>query len=454
MNVKSWIAGVALAFAPLCVVPVAAQDHTSLRDLEGVWEMQGYGIVLQISQDRVERYDTTDISCVRTHDWKLADVEDDIRDIERRGSGYRFVWSGITHYTVNPLPALPSRCQQFANESIRDPLLNFWVLWHAFKENYAFFEREQVDWNRVATQFRQGLSVSTTEQELMQRFLKMLTLLNDGHVMITDDPARKQWIRTREPDELLRRFIAETGITDQTESRAEFARIADRYVMEEVLKGKAQQAADNAFIWGWLGEGIGYLDVTTMMPRMNQVDEAMVRVLNDLGRARVLVVDARFNRGGKDSVALRIAGHLSAQRHLAFTKKAVSSDGHTEPEPIYVEPVGSTPFRGPILFLQSEKTASAGEIFALAMKVMPNVTLLGTHTHGALSDALEKRLPNGWAVRLSNEIYLAEDGEIYEGRGIPPELAIDTRGVETLQQRLQLDIDLALSEAQRLRKLN
>ena len=28
--------------------------------------------------------------------------------------------------------------------------------------------------------------------------------------------------------------------------------------------------------------------------------------------------------------------------------------------------------------------------------------------------------PNGWEGTLSNEVYTAADGQVYEGRGIPP----------------------------------
>jgi hypothetical protein len=32
------------------------------------------------------------------------------------------------------------------------------------------------------------------------------------------------------------------------------------------------------------------------------------------------------------------------------------------------------------------------------------------------------QLPNGWKVSLSNEVYRAVDGNVYEGRGIPVQI--------------------------------
>ena len=75
--------------------------------------------------------------------------------------------------------------------------------------------------------------------------------------------------------------------------------------------------------------------------------------------------------------------------------------------------------------LTSELTVSAAEVFAIAMRALPNVTHVGEATRGALSDALYKPLPNGWWISLSNEVYLDADGMAWEGRGIRPEVEIE-----------------------------
>jgi carboxyl-terminal processing protease len=67
---------------------------------------------------------------------------------------------------------------------------------------------------------------------------------------------------------------------------------------------------------------------------------------------------------------------------------------------------------------------SAAEIFTMAMRALPNVTHVGQTTRGSLSDQLTKRLPNGWRLTLSNEVYLDATGAAWEGIGIPPEVPI------------------------------
>jgi len=53
---------------------------------------------------------------------------------------------------------------------------------------------------------------------------------------------------------------------------------------------------------------------------------------------------------------------------------------------------------------------------------LPHVTLIGERSRGVLSDMLLKQLPNGWAVSMSNEIYRAAAGNVYEGVGISKQI--------------------------------
>jgi carboxyl-terminal processing protease len=144
-------------------------------------------------------------------------------------------------------------------------------------------------------------------------------------------------------------------------------------------------------------------------------------------------------------VALRIIGYLTHERRLAFTKKAIEGGGYTDTQEVYFEPQGKRQFTGPVYYLQSDYTVSAVEIFSLAMMALPNVTRVGTPTYGILSDSLEKKLPNGWSIGLSNEVYVAVDGNLYEGRGIPPNIEVKAQTTGNFHERMRLDIDTALA---------
>ena len=49
---------------------------------------------------------------------------------------------------------------------------------------------------------------------------------------------------------------------------------------------------------------------------------------------------------------------------------------------------------------------------------------VGETTQGVYSDVLGKTLPNGWTVGLGNELFLTEEGETFEGKGIPADVQV------------------------------
>ncbi len=86
-----------------------------------------------------------------------------------------------------------------------------------------------------------------------------------------------------------------------------------------------------------------------------------------------------------------------------------------------LNPSQGTRNEGPVYVMTSNITVSAGEILTTSPRALPNVTHVGEPTRGALSDVLDRTLPNGWELSLSNEVYLDSNGAAWEGRGIQPE---------------------------------
>jgi C-terminal processing protease CtpA/Prc len=148
---------------------------------------------------------------------------------------------------------------------------------------------------------------------------------------------------------------------------------------------------------------------------------ALDHALADLAGARGVIVDLRFNEGGWDRVAVTLARRFTDSETPAFTKQAVRSGVALQPQTIAVTPASGPRYSDPIAVLTSDATVSAAEVAALALRALPNTRSFGHPTYGALSDALSYRLPNGWKGTVSNEIYRAADGHVYEGVGIPPD---------------------------------
>ena len=95
-----------------------------------------------------------------------------------------------------------------------------------------------------------------------------------------------------------------------------------------------------------------------------------------------------------------------------------------QPQQWFVEPKGPRQYRKPVYLLTTDRTISAGDSLTLMMREIPHVTHVGQPTSGSMSDKLEKSLPGNFAISLSNESYVDPRGVLYEGRGIPPKVAL------------------------------
>jgi C-terminal processing protease CtpA/Prc len=95
-------------------------------------------------------------------------------------------------------------------------------------------------------------------------------------------------------------------------------------------------------------------------------------------------------------------------------------DDVTAPATQYVQPRGSRSFRGPVMLLTNKRVYSAAEDFALAMRQLPNVTIMGDTTAGSSGRPVTRELPNGWTYTISTWIEYDLDHRPIEGAGIAP----------------------------------
>lgn len=457
MTTRSGERGLLMCLLATLVVPmpVRAADVAKLSAAPGVWQSRGYGQVLDITPQRIVTYDVTLASCVRASELQFPNAEGGYERVAGSKNELSFYSAGgITRYVFDRLAGLPAICTKGDATPAADPLLNFDVLSRSLRENYAFFGLRGIDWDGVESRLRPRAAHAQNERELFGVLSEALASLHDGHVVLAGDGRR---FASGNPGELRESWLRSQGLAP-----ADWERQAPRYTaavrtyVEGLLQGKATSGAGGLLTWGWLRPGIGYLNVSSMYvaaespgPRATAaeqlalIDAAMPTVIATFARAGSMIVDARFNGGGYDAMAMRIAGYFADQPRNVLEKKAVWGDGFTEPQTFVVQPRGKAQFVRPVYVLQSGNTASAAEIFVLAMKSLPHVTRIGTATHGVLSDTLGKRLPVGWDLTLSNELYTAADGRVYESIGVPPDVSIGTPA-ESFEQRLQQDIDVAL----------
>ncbi|BES72827.1 S41 family peptidase [Marinobacter nanhaiticus D15-8W] len=412
------------------------------KALQGVWRSRGYGKVLLIEPDEYTLFEETAISCQETFTGSLDELAlyyDDLRVSpgEQTFSAHRV--TGVARIHFRRLKALPPTAAATRMHEARDPVFNFEVFWRTFDEHYALFDLKGVDWHESYQRFRPKVHRRSSREALFSNLAAMLRPLRDGHIRL-----HSPWghFSAGALPSLYNRLERELEASSDGRELATYLDDLKAWlrevIHEEYLMKGVEHGAARLMEWGRLGPSTGYLNIRAMAGLCGRIghpaddirvtDRVMQQVLADLGGLPNLVVDIRTNGGGYDGVALRIAAYLLDRKRLAFSKYARKVTGFTGKQPVYVDPAGSGSYRGNLYLLTSELTASAAEIFVLSLLQRPGLTLIGDPTHGILSDTLERHLPNGWHFTLSNEVYEAFDGQVYEDTGIPPHIRLPFLG--------------------------
>jgi C-terminal processing protease CtpA/Prc len=171
------------------------------------------------------------------------------------------------------------------------------------------------------------------------------------------------------------------------------------------------------------------------------ISKLMDTIMQDLKETKHIIVDVRFNGGGQDVVALEILRRFNADRKQIAVKKARHNNGYTKKTPIYLE-LAKNPYTKPVYLLTSQQSASASDMMALSSMELKNFKRIGSRTNGAMSDALQKTLPNGWSFSLSNEIYTDNDSTCYENIGIPVNFELNyPKDRQTFFRRIADDLE-------------
>lgn len=411
------------------VLDIDTTYEPSITIPNGTWVSRGYGLILDASDESVALYEETSISCIRVLDGSIADLDALIAEVVQDGELLRVRPRGtLAPYTFDRAP-LPERCQDggtpvFGSPGYERDALQLWDIMSAtFDEHYAHFARRGVDWSARSASLRSTLDTESSDLRLFDAMSEIFGELRDGHVSLEageSEFASDEFpivARLREEHTMFGSGMAFDAYLGEA-FQAYLANTNDALV----------DGVDNdtdEISWGRLASDVGYL---RLLGIETDDEEAFASTLDSrlaaLSDTHTLVIDLRINTGGSDSTSLILASRFAAERTLALTKAARNGEGTTDPFEVWVEPAG-TRYEGRVLVLTSESTVSAAEILVLMLRELPQVVVMGQPTNGELSDIFGRTLPNGWSFGLSNEIYTAADGEVYEAIGIPVDVSIE-----------------------------
>jgi carboxyl-terminal processing protease len=290
----------------------------------------------------------------------------------------------------------------------------FDTVWDTFDQRYALFEVKSIDWRALYDVYRPRVTPETSDEELFNVLTDMMSHLYDNHVMLTAKPLGRDFSAG-----YLGGYFEEMGLT----GAMEFLRA--RPLPERYFRDKPRAAGEERFQYGWVGDGIGYLHFGGFEDEAGSA-AAVDEILAELAGARALIVDVRNNSGGDDRVGKLIADRFADQKRLYMVTRDRIGPGHgdfAEPKYWHVDPAKRT-FTGSVILLTSRLSISGAENFALAMRVLPHVTVVGDTTSGCFADMVWFDLPNGWRYSLSRNLFVDYSGRCWEGIGVPPDVVV------------------------------
>jgi len=435
----------------LCLLLLGAckQEYsTKIVDTNGYWTSVGYGRVLKVIDGAYNLYDVTSISCIEVLEGNLSDYGDALTITQDTLA----LKDGINMYYFTRFNDIPALCNQDdLNAKANDPEYNFEVLAETFKNEYAYFELRQVNWDAMYKRYRSKVTSNTSSAELYRIMEDMLNEFNDGHIGL-EAPEEIE-----EAAALL--VVADTG-TEKSVNTSNIKRYGNHEVSNLVARKyveNLQSRANKMLQWGRINDTIGYVQINQMFgfgdykladslsgrdywmayfekaeastteehtkKEMDGISAIMDEVMSDLKSTKSIIIDVRFNGGGKDEVGLEVMSRFNANEQLVFTKKGRLGSGYTKPIKVLLNSA-KIHYTNPVYLLTSHESASATEIMILSSLVLDHVTKIGSETEGVFSDILNKFLPNGWEFGLSNEVYHDTKGNNYEGIGIPADIDI------------------------------
>lgn len=313
-------------------------------------------------------------------------------------------------------------------QELSEPEKNFEHLWKTYDRNYALFGAKHIDWDALYKVYRPRVTSKTTDDELFQVIADMLGNLNDNHVRLISPKRQFQ-----------------SGILGQMKMED----FSLDLVKQKYLKGKSKPLVDGNFDYGWITDSIGYFHFRGF-GRMELTQAAIDEIMKEFKDAKAIVADVRGNGGGDDRVGKLIADRF-ADRQRLYMKTAIRNgsrrDDFTPWKYWYVEPGGPIQFTKPVILLTHRHSVSAAENFALAMRVLPHVTVVGDATSGVFADVYGDRLPNGWRFSVSFKLFIDQTGFCWEGIGVPSDIRqINTKQDIEAQRDKVLEFAVSLIE--------
>ena len=363
---------------------------------------------------------------------------------------------------------------------------DFDYLWSYLRDNYAYFDQKETDWDRVRQAYRQKLAEVKDQSEFVTVLERVLDELYDPHTHLKVNTSRSTrliptgldiWAEWQSGKAIITQLregfsseqaglrvgmeitsingvsvetavsnrlgVSLRSVNDASRSWALRAMLAGTHDTRRVIEARNRNGVTTLFQldlpehttvdsyqveqrvqWEIQKDGTGYIRINDLGSdaTVSDFDAALERLKGTPG----LVIDLRATpSGGNTSVAEPIMGRL-VERRMPYQKGVpVRGESWTRE----VSPVGNWTYKGPIVVLVGRWTGSMGEGIAIGLDGMRRATVVGTRMAGLNGAVFDMQLPNT-GISLN---YAAE--KLFHLNGTPredfvPPVFVDLTGEE------------------------
>jgi len=172
------------------------------------------------------------------------------------------------------------------------------------------------------------------------------------------------------------------------------------------------------------------------MPEFEMTDTEISSAMDRVKKRKALILDLRGNPGGLASKLERLVGYF-----FDHDVKIGDVKGRKEQKPLTGKTQGNGSYKGKLIVLVDNESASASELFARVMQLEKRGTVIGDQTAGAvmLSQGFDHEVGAGIIIPYGASITIADiimsDGKSLEGRGLTPDETLLATAADLASQR-------------------
>jgi carboxyl-terminal processing protease len=294
--------------------------------------------------------------------------------------------------------------------------------WQLVRQYYPYLEYKSLDWDNVYRQFRPQIT-NASPDEFVHILSDMLNVLQDQHVYLKT-PA----------GELVTPYVS----SDFKKANTLFS----LHTVKKYFSSLTNTASENIH-YSVISGNIGYIHISSF--RSDRLMQEFYSIQHEIENTRCLIIDIRNNTGGFcTNVYQLVSWFLDAPlEHPPFYVNGIL-------QPTQVIPAfNPCPYRQPVVVLINGVCYSSGDLFALLMKQLTNVTVIGDTTGGGSAGANSNapgnfRLPDGTILHLGTIDFRDYNDKPWENVGIAPDVQV-TQSSIALQHGIDRQMEYALS---------